>query len=118
MLRWVAGVRDHESRQVFDGVQGLFAVEPGMEAESNPVSCRRHLGRTFPVFNPNEALSLAPTLDDWLPQGHRRRFVAKKPLMNFWRGVWVPPELVHPGACLCAGWEVLLLEPGAHRLRL
>ena len=48
-----------------------------MEAESNPVSCRRHFDRTFPVFNPNEALSLAPSPDDWFPQGHLTRFEAK-----------------------------------------
>lgn len=59
-------------------VQGLFEIEPGMEAASIPVSPKGPpVDKTFRAYTPDQGLLLPPSLDDWLSSEHLARFVAE-----------------------------------------
>jgi transposase len=57
--------------------QGLFEVEPGMEAASIPVWPKGPVDKTFRAFTPDQGFLLPPSLDEWLPAEHLARFVAE-----------------------------------------
>ena len=59
------------------GDQGLFEVEPGMEAASIPVWPKGPVDKTFRAFTPDQGFLLPPSLDEWLPAEHLARFVAE-----------------------------------------
>lgn len=59
------------------GDEGLFEVEPGMEAGSIPAAPKGPVDKTFRAFTPDQGLMLLPSLKDRLPEGHLARFVAE-----------------------------------------
>ena len=51
----------------------LFEIEPGTPAER----AKTPVAKTFRRFEPDQALLMPPTLDEWLPADHLARFVAE-----------------------------------------
>jgi hypothetical protein len=56
---------------------GLFEVDPAERVDLHSLPPKPLVNKTFGLFDPNQGLLLAPSLDEWLPTEHLARLVAE-----------------------------------------